>query len=219
MEKTERVKANPYVERSYKYPERLFNFYDFDKDLALVKNVFNDAKYIYVEFGSGSGGHLIDLAESLPGAHCIGFEIRYKRAVRTIEKSVVRNINNTWILRTDGNNIDKVFDEASIDRIYVNFPDPWSRPREWKHRTLSERFLDKCSKLLKPSGQLWVKTDHEEYFRSFLKKIKRDNRFTLLGVTEDLYSSEFISDNIVTEFESLFISQGLPIYHLRGQLK
>lgn len=174
---------------------------------------------VILELGSGSGGHLISRASDDPFHTFCGVELRYKRVVRTAEKSKKAGNNNLVLLRTNSSFITDIFPEQSIAGIYVNFPDPWAKKRWKKHRMLSSDSLKDLSKLLVSNGFISFKTDHEEYFDSTLDTVKNSGDLELTISTRDLHNSPEVQENIVTEFESLFLSQSLPIFHLKAKKK
>ena len=214
---------NPYRQKLLEYPGRVFLFVDRDADrLALDTMVIYQIKTnagIEVEIGSGSGAHLIGKAASDPSAVCIGFELRFKRAVRTIEKSQAAGVENTFVINADGREFDRLFPDSSLRKIYVNFPDPWEKKRQRKHRMLDRGLLDRAARALVAGGSLEVKTDHLEYFREFVAIALEDSRYENFGLTEDLYSSEWLVGNIPTEFENLFTAQGIRICRIGLRLK
>ena len=105
--------------------------------------------------------------------------------------------------------------EASIDRVFVLFSDPWPKKRQRKHRLLSQAFFDELVHFLKPGSAFYFKTDHSEYFESVFELLQNDGKYVIEAVTRDLYSSEFLEGNIETEFESLFHHQGIKINFLK----
>ncbi len=212
------VWINPYKARIDQYPGKLFTFDDFEQDCAAVAKLLCADK-IYCEIGSGSGKHTIGLASREPDAQVFGLEIRYKRAVRTIEKSEVAGLSNLYVLRTKGEGIEQIFPAQSLDGIFVHFPDPWAKERWHKHRILGPTLLDTLPILLKPKGFLQVKTDHHEYFASFMEGLASDDRFFVRHWSDNLYKSEFLSENIPSEFECLFRDKGQPICFARVELK
>ncbi len=158
------------------------------------------------------------LAERHPASECVGVELRYKRAVRTIEKAQSRGLTNVSVIHVDARRIEQLFDSASITGLFVNFPDPWAKKHQRKHRLLAPWLLDTAARLLVSGGELAAKTDHAEQFDTFLALLEKDDRFRLQWVTRDLHRSEHAHENIQTEFETLFRHQGLPVYGLRAVL-
>lgn len=206
--------SNPYVERSFQHPGRLFVFDDADSDTAAVRALLVE-RDVYCDLGSGSGMHLLGLATRSPQANFFGFEIRYKRSVRTLEKAIEAGLDNVFVLRIRAEAINWVFPQASIKGIYVNFPDPWAKQKKTKKRMLHTGFLNTLAETLTPGGFVALKTDHKQYYEWFLSQAEASDKFKLFESTSDLYASEFIEDNIPTEFESLFVSKSMPIHYAK----
>ena len=210
---------NPYRARVREFPGRLFTFEDDERDRAELSALIARSPQLFVELGSGSGRHLIDLAVRNGEASCIGIELRYKRAVRTIEKAEQQGIDRVYVLRTDGKQLATLFPRASIDQLHVNFPDPWEKRKRWKHRLLSTWLLEASRDLLKPEGVLSVKTDHLDYFLAFRADVDAAPWMEVVWESRDLHADDPREGVVKTEFESLFCSQGLPIYHAQLKLR
>jgi len=166
---------------------------------------------------SGSGAHLIAKAASDSACLHIGFELRYKRAYRTAEKAEQQGLKNLFIIRDNARNILNYLAPASIDKFYINFPDPWEKKHWKKHRLLNEEYLKVIGKLLKNSGKFSYKTDHQECFNEVLLIFERLKCLKISKLTTDLYNSEYLPNNVSTEFENLFLSKNLPIYFLEAE--
>lgn len=181
------------------------------KDIEAVRKLLEGSRQITCELGSGSGRHLITLAERSPEALFIGMELRYKRAYRTIEKARQQGISNLFVLRANARYLSKLFPAESLDAIYINFPDPWEKRHWLKNRLIQEGFVVEMAGLLRRGGLLSYKTDHPEYFASAVAIIRGNPRFSQRRVTEDLIASPWIGESIPTEFELLFRAKSLPI--------
>ncbi len=168
---------------------------------------------IYVEIGSGSGLHLLKLAQNNPTMLCIGLEIRFKRAFKTGEKAETLGLKNVLVLRTDARNIDQLFEASEVSAFFVNYPDPWDKRRWKKNRILNESMLTTMHRLLKTHGFIRYKTDHAEYFHSTTQLIS-PALWQQTKYSTNLLSSEWASQNIPTEFEYLFTSQAKPLHLL-----
>ena len=215
---------NPYRSRVREFPGRLFTFEDDAADRAALAALVERSPELIVELGSGSGRHLIDLAVRHPEANCVGIELRYKRAVRTIEKAERQGVDRVYVLRTDGKQLVGLFPSSSIDTLHVNFPDPWEKRKRWKHRLLSTWLLEAARELLKPEGTLSVKTDHLDYFLAFRADVDAAPWMEVAFESRDLHrdvlhNGDGATGTVLTEFESLFCSQGLPIYHAKLRLR
>ncbi len=172
-------------------------------------------KGIFVEIGSGSGMHLLRLAQENPETLCIGLEIRFKRAFKTGEKAEKLGLNNLLVLRTDARCLLELFDKGEVDAFYINYPDPWDKRRWKKNRILNQEMLATMHDLLRSGGHLRYKTDHQEYFASTLELLNAEH-WKHLKLTTDLLNSEWSQSTIPTEFEYLFKSQNKPLCFLEA---
>jgi tRNA (guanine-N7-)-methyltransferase len=164
----------------------------------------------YVEIGSGSGLHLLKLAEQNPDTLCVGMEIRFKRAFKTGEKAERLGLSNVLVIRTDARCIGDLFQPEEVDAFFVNYPDPWDKRRWLKNRILNESMLATMHKLLRAEGFLRYKTDHQEYFASTVELLE-PAFWTQRKHSTDLLQSPWSEGNIPTEFEYLFKSQSKPL--------
>jgi tRNA (guanine-N7-)-methyltransferase len=202
--------VNPFRLKVELYPGQIFNR-PID-DAAQIRQLVTNGKETFLEFGSGSGQHLIEQAARKSDSNFIGFEIRYKRSVRTIEKADVRNVKNIYIVRGMSDFASTLIPDNSISGLWVNFPDPWEKPTRQKHRILNLRSLEIIHRKLKTDGFLAFKTDHSEMFESTLEAVMSLGIFSVLEVSRDLHQEpRLLEKNVMTEFEGLFCSQGLPV--------
>jgi len=212
---------NPYLTRVQEFSDRIFTPDPQSAELSAMRSRIASqqrlGQRLIVELGSGSGQHLIELARRHSDTAFWGFELRFKRAVRTVEKATRFEISNLCIARTDAARLAELFEPDSVSGIYVNFPDPWLRPKQWKHRMLSAEMLSRAHVVLQAGGFFSAKTDSKEYFDWFREQAEADSRFEVVEESYDLAASKYAAGNIVTEFESMFLSQRLPIHYLRLQ--
>lgn len=216
----ERRWVNPYIERLPALQSLITGNPDgplADQEIAHIRSLCAAVPLVFVELGSGSGGHLIGQAQRHPDALWIGVELRFKRLVRTAEKAIERGLTNVHVVRTDGLCLDTVLLSDSIDALYVNFPDPWDKRRWKKHRLLSTESLTRIFPLLRSGAEVRFKTDHQGYFEDVLAAVSEHEGFVLTAVSRDLHRSHLVQENVVTEFEQLFLHQGLPIYYLSAR--
>jgi tRNA (guanine-N7-)-methyltransferase len=165
---------------------------------------------VYVEIGSGSGLHLLELARQNPNILCVGLEIRFKRAFKTGEKAERLGLQNVLVVRTDARYIGEIFADGDLSAFFVNYPDPWDKRRWKKNRILNQEMITTMYTLLRVGGILRYKTDHHEYFHSTNTLLKAP-QWQQTKYSTDLLQSEWAQDNIPTEFEYLFKSQNKPL--------
>lgn len=168
------------------------------------------ASDLIIELGSGAGGHLIEVARQNPAATCIGLELRYKRAFRTLEKGARYDLTNLYVYRGDGRKfLRELIKAATVDTFYVNFPDPWPKRREQKNRVLSEGFLGEIASWLKPDGKLIFRTDQRDYFEQVVQIVESaECPLKITELSNDLKSAPLSITLFPTEFEGLFLRKG-----------
>jgi len=174
------------------------------------KNVFNNNNPIYIEIGMGKGDFIIQNALRYPNVNFIGIEKYDSVLVRAIEK-LPEDISNLKFIRIDAKEIDEIFDKE-IDRIYLNFSDPWPKDRHYKRRLTSYVFLNKYENIFKKEKFIYQKTDNRSLFEfSIISLVEND--YKLEEISLDLHNSG--RDNIImSEYEKKFVAKNNVIYYL-----
>jgi tRNA (guanine-N7-)-methyltransferase len=211
---------NPFISKLNKLDDIIFTCSREQPEVLLPKiaEAATPYKSLIVELCCGSGGHLIELASQNPDALCIGVELRFKRLVRTAEKSKLRGITNLRLMQVDAQDISKVITKESCNQIFINFPDPWDGKTRWEDKyLLSKEYLGILHSLLKPSASFHHKTDHQRRFNQVYQALEELNSsYKIIESSENLHISEFNKANILTEFERLFSSQKKPVFYLKA---
>ena len=109
------------------------------------------------------------------------------------------------------------FDKDEIKRIYLNFSDPWPRPKHAKRRLTAPKYLEIYKKLLKKGGAIYLKTDNRILFDYSLETLKEAG-FRLEKLTYDLHNSEYEKDNLHTEYEDNFSAKGFAINRVEAYI-
>lgn len=177
------------------------------------KELFGNDNPIHIEIGMGKGKFLIQMAKENPNINYIGIEKYSSVLIRAVEKRSETELNNIWLIRFDAEYINDIFDENEIDRIYLNFSDPWPKDRHAKRRLTSKEFLARYDKFLKPEGEIIFKTDNRGLFDFSLEQIDIAG-WKLRNYTYDLHNSEYAVGNVMTEYEEKFSAMGNPIHRL-----
>lgn len=177
------------------------------------KEFFNNSNPIRIEIGMGKGQFITTLAQQNPDYNYIGIEKYSSVLVRAVEKQQELGLPNLALIRMDAENICDVFDKGEIDRIYLNFSDPWPKDRHAKRRLTSRQFLARYEQILVNKGLVEFKTDNRPLFDFSVEEIGPAGWETDL-ITYDLHNSEFAEGNIMTEYETRFSSEGVPINKL-----
>lgn len=173
-------------------------------------NEFGNNNPIYVEIGMGKGDFIIENAIKYPNINFIGIEKYDSVLVRAIEK-LPSDIDNLRFVRMDAKDIDSIFDKE-VDRLYLNFSDPWPKDRHYKRRLTSEVFLEKYESLFKNTNEIHQKTDNRGLFEfSLISLINKG--YKLEDISLDLHNSN--RENIImSEYEKKFVAKNNIIYYL-----
>lgn len=175
--------------------------------------VFQNDYPIHIEVGMGKGQFIIEMARRNPEVNCIGIEKYSSVLVRAVEKLEDFEQDNLRLIRMDAENIEEVFDKDEVDRIYLNFSDPWPKDRHAKRRLTSTRFLERYDNILTPEGRVMFKTDNKDLFDFSLEQVEEAG-WILENHTYDLHHSEYNEGNVMTEYEEKFSAKGNPICRL-----
>ena len=175
---------------------------------------FRNDNPIHIEIGAGKGQFIIELANRNPDINYIGIEKYSSVLFRALEKRREIELDNLYFICFDAEYLINIFAEDEIDRIYLNFSDPWPKDRHEKRRLTSRNFLSKYDKCLKKDGELIFKTDNRTLFDFSIEELEAA-KWTIKNISFDLHSSQYTRDNIMTEYEKRFVSQGKPIHMMR----
>ena len=174
---------------------------------------FGNDNPIRIEVGMGKGKFIMELAQQNPDINYVGIERYSSVLLRGLQKRAEMELSNIYFMRIDALEIADVFGEHEVDRIYLNFSDPWPKDRHAKRRLTSDRFLAVYDQILKPDGILEFKTDNQDLFRYSLESIP-EAEWRVDAQTFDLHNSEMAEGNVMTEYETKFCSEGKPICKL-----
>ena len=175
------------------------------------KEVFGNDNPIRIEVGMGKGKFIYQLAQMNPDVNYIGIEKYSSVLLRALQKMESEPLPNLLFIRMDAEEIAEVFGKEEIDRIYLNFSDPWPKDRHAKRRLPSGEFLKRYDSFLKKDGVLEFKTDNRDLFDFALGELD-DAGWEVVQVTFDLHrDQEMSAGNIMTEYEEKFSALGNPI--------
>lgn len=168
--------------------------------------VFNNDNNIEIEIGMGKGKFIIEKAIQNPNINFIGIEKYDSPLVSAVKKLDELELNNLKLVYIDALGIEEIFDHE-IDKIYLNFSDPWPKKRHAKRRLTSSVFLNKYESLFKNEKRIEMKTDNDDLYdyscESFIENgydiVKTDTNYL---------------DTIRTEYEDKFIGLGKNINYI-----
>ena len=171
------------------------------------KERFGNDRPLHIEVGMGKGRFITTMAEQNPGIDYIGIERADAVLYRALQKQQELKLPNLILLLADADNIEEYFAENEVDRIYLNFSDPWPKDRHAKRRLT----MDKYANILKAEGCICFKTDNRDLFDYSLEAVQEAG-WSISDLTYDLHHSEYAEGNVMTEYEEKFSAQGNPIY-------
>lgn len=171
--------------------------------------VFGRKAPLHVELGTGKGRFISQLAEENPGVNFIGIEAQQDVLYYAAQKVREKGLTNVRLLVFDINHVLDIFAPGEVDRLYINFCDPWPKARHAKRRLTHANFLDKYRTLLPVGGELFFKTDNRPLFDFSLEQFAACN-LEVKEVTFDLHNSEY-QGNVMTEYEMKFSGMGTAI--------
>lgn len=177
------------------------------------QDCFDKVQPLHIEIGMGKGRFIMDMAALHPDINYIGIERYSSVLLRALQKMELNPLPNIKFICMDAADIAEVFAKDEVDRIYLNFSDPWPKDRHAKRRLTSTRFLERYNNILTPEGRVMFKTDNKDLFDFSLEQVEEAG-WILENHTYDLHHSEYNEGNVMTEYEEKFSAKGNPICRL-----
>ncbi|API90882.1 tRNA (guanine-N(7)-)-methyltransferase [Virgibacillus pantothenticus] len=177
------------------------------------KDVFANDAPIHLEIGTGKGQFIVEMAKQYPNINFIGIEVAKSIIVTAAQKVLVSEQLNIRLLHVDAERLTELFAKDELTKIYLNFSDPWPKNRHEKRRLTYYTFLDKYKEVLRPNGEIILKTDNMGLFEYSLASFSQ-NGMRIEEVNLDLHEADD-STNRMTEYEEKFTAKGQPIYRCR----
>ena len=125
---------------------------------------FGNDHPIHIEIGMGKGQFITEMAKAHPEINYIGVEIQVSVVSFALDKVLAEELPNVQLLHVDGSSLTEYFADGEVDRIYLNFSDPWPKKRHEKRRLTYKSFLAVDEQILKPAGEIHFKTDNQGLF-------------------------------------------------------
>lgn len=187
-----------------------------DSQRGKWSEVFKNNHPVWIEVGMGKGRFIMDMARLHPDINFIGIEMYDSVLLRAVQKreQMEEELSNLYFIRMDARNLPEVFAQGEVDRIFLNFSDPWPKERHAKRRLTSRQFLERYDQILAEDGQVEFKTDNRGLFDFSLQEVE-ETKWQLVASTFDLHhESEMVRGNVMTEYEEKFSSMGNPIHKM-----
>ncbi|MBO6148610.1 MAG: tRNA (guanosine(46)-N7)-methyltransferase TrmB [Lachnospiraceae bacterium] len=180
--------------------------------------VFGNSNPVRLEIGMGKGRFIIEMAYRHPEINFLGMEKYYSVVYKALKKldrmkaGGTKPPENLRFICMDAGEVEQIFKANYVDRIYLNFSDPWPKERHKRRRLTSGNYLGLFKKILKKDGKIEFKTDNEALFRYSLGEFETAG-WEFEYVAWDLHSDAIaMADNVMTEYEEKFSAKGNPVY-------
>ena len=173
---------------------------------------FGNQNPIHIEIGCGKGKFICEMAQKYPDINFVAIEVVKDVMVMAMEKANPLELSNLRFIIADASNLSDYFEKGEVKRIYLNFSDPWKKRKQAKRRLTHKNFLDIYKKVLENGDFICFKTDNRALFEFSLNSFAEEN-FKMSQICFDLHNSKF-EDNVMTEYETKFSEQGMPIYRV-----
>ena len=168
-----------------------------------------DCTALWVEVGCGKGKFTAETAQANPDVLLIAVERCREAMVVAMEKARDMGLRNVFFIDMDVAEIENIFAPGEIDRLFINFPDPWPRKKNAKRRLTHRGFLDKYCRVVREGGEFHFKTDNAPLFAFSLEEFAACGLETK-NVTDDLHKDGVLG--IMTGYEEKFHALGTPIH-------
>lgn len=172
---------------------------------------------LHLEVGMGKGQFIIGMARAHPEINFIGLEIQRTVAAIALKKALPEKLPNLQLICGEGEELTEYFEPGEVDKLYLNFSDPWPKKRHAKRRLTYHTFLSEYQLILQSQGQVELKTDNMGFFEFSVVSM---NNFGMKfdGIWLDLHNSDENEHNVETEYEHKFAAKGQPIYKLTATM-
>ena len=172
------------------------------------KSEFSEYKQLWLEIGCGKGRFTLDTAKENPDCMLIAVEKVEDAMVIAMERVVEADAKNVRFISIDALKLREMFSPGEVDRIFINFCDPWPKSRDAKHRLTAPNFLRSYADILPLGGEIHFKTDNRPLFDWSVEQFESE-KWELRELTNDLHADGV--NGIMTDYEAKFHSQGVPI--------
>ena len=179
-----------------------------------IQDIFKEKRPLQIEIGMGKGQFIRNMEIKNPDINFIGIERYESVLMKAIQRKrnldTEKEIDNLRFLCADARKLAEIFDIGEVDKIFLNFSDPWPKDRHANRRLTSPLFLNIYDTILKKDAVIEFKTDNRGLFEYSLEVVK-DSKWKLNFCSFDFHSEKESEGNIMTEYEEKFVGQGNKI--------
>ncbi|MBQ9959892.1 MAG: tRNA (guanosine(46)-N7)-methyltransferase TrmB [Oscillospiraceae bacterium] len=198
---------------------------DFTQNRGRWHDVFQRKNPIWLELGCGKGLYIAATAPKNPDINFIAADIKglmlayARRYIEAAFAAVGKSVDNVMLLSVDASRIQNAFaPEDKVQRILINFCNPWPKPHHYKRRLIHTRQLQLYREFLADDGEIYFKTDSDMLYAAAPAYFEEAG-YEVIEDLCDYYSVYPMDDSALTEHERMFLNQGLPIHFMRAKKK
>lgn len=211
-----RLRNKPWAkEKIEQYPQYVVAFPEQHK--GKWSTVFELNQPLHIEIGTGKGRFITEMARANPQINYMGLELQESVVVSALDRLIDAELPNVKLLNVNAIDLPKIFVKGEVERVYLNFSDPWPKTRHEKRRLTYKSFLQLYEEILPPQGEIHFKTDNQGLFEYSLTSFSAYGML-LKFVSLDLHKSNF-AGNIMTEYEEKFSQRGNRIFRCEAQFR
>lgn len=181
------------------------------------KEIFGNSNPVHIEVGTGKGQFVTGMAKQNPHINYIGIEMYESVIITALDRLIEADLPNLKLLDVDGAELMNYFEKGEVERVYLNFSDPWPKTRHAKRRLTHKTFLYLYESLMPDGGEVHFKTDNQGLFEFSLESFS-EYGMLLTYVSLDLHNSSF-EGNVMTEYEEKFSAKGQRIYRSEARFQ
>ena len=210
-----RYRANPYQEKLKSFASFVLQDHEGEQFQGRWAEVFGNQHPLVVEIGAGYGDFMATYCLQHPQENYVAIDYRFRRSLSVAQQlaKLPAPAANFRYLRAKGERIGFLFGPNEIQKIFIFFPDPWPKLRHHKKRLISPYYLSILNRILVPGGEVWIKTDHDDYAAWMQEAFKAQNDLSLTWQSANLYQEypQHPLAQFQTKFEKIFLRQGVAI--------
>lgn len=211
-----RIRKKPWADEEFNTNKRWISIPEENK--GNWKKLFGNFNPIHIEIGCGKGRFITNMSNINKNVNYIAVERQKMVLASALKKSRENETgDNLKFIMADVKNLSDFFNPGEIDRIYINFCDPWPNKNKWAKRRLTHKnFLNLYAELFEYTGEIFLKTDNRILFEFSLNEFEAHPLYKMRNICLDLHNSSFEQSNVMTEYEAKFTQKKMPIFRLEA---
>lgn len=185
-----------------------------EKRKGMWRELYHAYSSLQLEIGCGKGRFTVETAKANPDVLLVAIEMEPNSLVMAMERAREAEVKNVVFIRGNASKLEEMFEPGEIDRIYINFCDPWPKSRDAKFRLTAPSFLRSYADLLTKNGRIFFKTDNTPLFDWSIEQMTAEG-WALHELTHDLHANGPVG--VMTDYEAKFVAEGMKINRVEAE--